>query len=126
MSFTTETGQGRRVRRTPWPGGIKRPSENRVLAPKAKTKGKNCSRDINSTLDKETRKAKGTPSSSAEIHFQARGLDDGGLECRRWAASNKSNDSIPRKESGHHAVPIRDGDCRPPVGNAYQGPHCLQ
>lgn len=29
---------------------------------------------------------------------------------------------MPRKESDHHAVPTRDGECKPPVGNAYQGP----
>lgn len=106
VSFTT---QGRsRVSRTPWPGGIKRPSEDRELAPKAKTKSKNYSWDINSTLNQETRKAKGTPPSSAKIGFQARGLDYGGLECQHWAASDKPNDSVPRTQPGHHAVPVRD------------------
>lgn len=84
----THTGQGRsRVKRTPWPRGIQRPPEDRGLAPRAKTESKNCSRDTCSTLDKETRKAKGDLSFPAEISFQARGWTDGGLECLNWAAT---------------------------------------
>lgn len=123
----THRGQGRsRVKRTPWPRGIQRPPEDRGLAPRAKTEGKNCSRDTCSTLDKETSKAKGDLSFPAEISFQARGLDGWRSGVPELGCHKKPNDSVPRKEQGHHAAPVRDGECRPPVGNAYQGPHCLQ
>lgn len=53
-------GQGRsRVKRTPWPRGIQRPSEDRVLAPRAKTESKNCSWDTLLLRTKKQERPKG-------------------------------------------------------------------
>lgn len=50
--------------------------------------------------------------------------DDGGLGARTGLPQMNPM-TLPRKESGHPVVHSRGGECRPPVGNANQGPHHL-
>lgn len=98
---------------TPRPSGIKTPSLQQrpqvIWAQVLELRGKADLgvQILQGILDKETKRAKGSPSSPPEISFPAKELDDRGLECQNWVASNKHNDSVPWRELGPSGGPFQ-------------------